>query len=502
MDISNWIDRWADFTPRKTAIAFEGRAITYAGLRERIHRLAAVLGEGLGVPRGGRVAVLGHNSPDFLALLFACARTGTVMVPLNWRLAAPELAFILEDAGCTALFVEPAFAGTAEEATGNLPDCRIIGAAGLADLLDRARGDGRDPAVEIDAPVLIVYTSGTTGRPKGAVLSQSALAFNAANAIAAHDMTSHDRVLTNLPMFHVGGLNIQTTPALCAGAGIVLQRRFEPDAAVAALESERPSLMILVPALMAALMEHPAWPDLDFAPLRCINTGSTTVPMPLLEAYLERGVPVVQVYGSTETAPVAIHQRIADAWTTAGSTGKAALYCQAAIVDPDGRKLPPGERGEIVIRGPNVMTGYWRNETASEEALRGGWFHTGDIGLTDEAGNYYVVDRLKDVIISGSENIYPAELEGVLERAPEIAEAAVVGRGDDRWGEVPVAFVVVRDRGALDREAVLGLFQGTLARYKHPGDVIFLDALPRNAMGKVLKFELREALRPRAAPSR
>ncbi len=496
MDISNWIDRWADFSPRKTAITFEGRAITYADLREQVHRLAAVLREGLGVARGGRIAFLGYNSPDFLALLFACARTGAVMVPLNWRLAAPELAFILEDAGCGTLFVEPAFAETAEEATGALPDCRTIDAAGLADLLGRAGGDARDPSVGLDAPILIVYTSGTTGRPKGAVLTQSALAFNAANAIAAYDMTSRDRVLTNLPMFHVGGLNIQTTPALCAGASIVLQPRFEPDAAIAALESEHPSLMILVPALMTALMDHPAWPDLDFTRLRCINTGSTAVPMPLLEAYLERGVPVTQVYGSTETAPIAIHQRIADAWATAGSSGKAALYCRAAIVGPDGRPLPPGERGEIVIRGPNVMTGYWRDEAATEEALREGWFHTGDVGLTDEDGNYYVVDRLKDVIISGSENIYPAELERVLERSPEIAEAAVVGRSDDRWGEVPVAFVVARDGITLDREAVLGLFEGELARYKHPREVVFRDALPRNVMGKVLKFELREALRP------
>ncbi len=496
MDLSNWIDRWADFSPHKIAITFEDRRITYAGLRERVHRLSAVLRGGLGVPRGGRIAFLGYNNPDFLALLFACARTGAIMVPLNWRLAAPELAFILEDAGCGTLFFEPEFSETAEAAAGDLPECRIIGEAEFPDILDRARGDDRDRAVGLDAPLLIVYTSGTTGRPKGAVLTQSALAFNAANAMAAFDLSSRDRVLTNLPMFHVGGLNIHTTPALCAGASMIIQRRFEPDAAIAALESEHPSLMILVPALMSALMEHRAWPDLELTRLRCINTGSTVVPMPLLEAYLDRGVPVTQVYGSTETAPIAIHQRIADAWTTAGSTGKAALNCEAAIVDPAGRKLPPGERGEIVVRGPNVMTGYWRDRAATEEALRGGWFHTGDMGLTDEGGNYHMVDRLKDVIISGSENIYPAEIERILERAPGIGEAAVVGRSDDRWGEVPVAFVVAREPGALDGDGVLGLFEGALARYKHPHEVVFLDALPRNAMGKVLKFELREALGP------
>ena len=496
MDISNWIERWADFTPAKAAITFEDRTISYSALRDHVRRLAVLLRDGLGVSRGERVAFLGLNSPEFLALTFACARIGAIMVPLNWRLAATELAFILDNAGCVALFVEPELADTAAVATAAVPGCRTIGKAEFAALLARSRGDAREPAVGLQDPILIVYTSGTTGRPKGAVLSQSALAFNAANAIAAHDMTSRDRVLTNLPMFHVGGLNIQTTPALCAGASIVVQRRFEPDATIAALEDEHPSLMILVPALMRALADHPAWPNLDFSGLRCINTGSTAVPMPLLEAYLERGVPVTQVYGTTETAPIAIHQRIAAAWTTAGSTGKPALYCEAAIVGPNGDRLPAGARGEIVVSGPNLMTRYWRDEAATAEALRDGWFHTGDVGLTDEDGNYYVVDRLTDVIISGSENIYPAELERILERAPGIAEAAVVARPDERWGEVPVACVVTRPHADVSRQDVLGLFAGELARYKHPRDVVFVDALPRNVMGKVLKFELRRMLAP------
>ena len=495
MDISNWIERWADFTPRKAAITFEDRTLTYGALHDHVRLLAVMLRDGLGIARGERVAFLGLNSPDFLALTFACARIGAIMVPLNWRLTAPELAFIVEDAACGVMFAEPEFAETAAEATKDFPGCRVIDKAAFADLLGRSRGDAREPAVGLKDPILIVYTSGTTGRPKGAVLTQSALAFNAANAIVGYEMTSRDRVLTNLPMFHVGGLNIQTTPALCAGASIIVQRRFEPDATIAALGSEHPSLMILVPALMSALADHPAWPNLDFSGLRSINTGSTAVPMPLLEAYLDRGVPVTQVYGATETAPIAIHQRIPGAWTTAGSTGKPALYCEAAIVGPDGGRLPAGERGEIIIRGPNVMTGYWRDEQATAEAMRDGWFHTGDVGLTDEDGNYYVVDRLKDVIISGSENIYPAELERILESASEIAEAAVVGRPDDRWGEVPVACVVIRPGGRVSRGDVFGLFSGELARYKHPRDVVFLDALPRNVMGKVLKYELRKMVK-------
>ncbi len=330
---------------------------------------------------------------------------------------------------------------------------------------------------------------------KGAVLTQRALLFNAVNSAAMHDMTSNDVVFTNLPMFHVGGLNIQTTPALHAGASLIVHRRFEPDATVAAIRDHRPTLLILVPAMMQALIDHAAWPEIDFSCLRCIVTGSTTVPLPVLRTYLDRGVPVIQVYGSTETAPIVIHQRIDDAFAGAGSTGKAALHCEAEIRGADGAILAHGENGEIVVRGPNVMTGYWNDPEATAEVMRDGWFHTGDVGHVDTDGNFHVVDRTKDVIISGSENIYPAELEIPLDACPDIAEAAVVGRPDARWGEVPVACVVRRKGSAITKRDVLALFDGRLAGYKHPRDVVFMDALPRNVMGKILKYELREAIK-------
>ena len=361
------------------------------------------------------------------------------------------------------------------------------------DLLDRAGDDARDPGAGPDDPLLIVYTSGTTGRPKGAVLTQNAITFNAVNSTAMHDMTSSDVVLTNLPMFHVGGLNIQTTPALHAGATVVMQRRFDPDETVKAVREERPTLMILVPALMTAILNHPGWDDLDLSSLRTINTGSTTVPLSLVDAYHARGVPIIQVYGATETAPIVIHQRIPDALTTRGSTGRAALHCDARIEDADGNILGPDQRGEIVVRGPNIMKEYWNDPAATAEVLRDGWFHTGDIGHIDADGLFYVDDRVKDVIISGSENIYPAELEMVLDRCGDIAEAAVVGRPDDKWGEVPVAVIVPAAGASLSKEDVLNLFDGALARFKHPRDVVvFMETLPRNVMGKVLKFELRD----------
>ena len=493
MDISHWITRWADFQPNKTAIRFEGVDISYAGFDKQIGRVAAMLSVGLNVQRGDRIAFLGLNSPQMLAMMFACARIGAILVPLNWRLAPPEHDYILKNAGVKVLFCEDEFAEGAASIGDDLARCRIVSMTSeYGDLLEAAGEDVQDPTVGPDDPLLIVYTSGTTGRPKGAVLTQNAMTFNAVNSAAMHDMTSEDVVFTNLPMFHVGGLNIQTTPALHAGATVILHRRFEADATVQVINEEKPTLLILVPALMAAVLQHPGWDDIDFSSLRTINTGSTTVPLSLIDAFHGRGVPIIQVYGSTETAPIVIHQRIPDAYDTVGSTGRAALHCDAKIVDSDANTLGPNERGEIVVRGPNIMTEYWNNPGATAEVLKDGWFNTGDIGHIDEDGLFYVDDRVKDVIISGSENIYPAELEMVLDGCVDIAEAAVVGRPDEKWGEVPVAVIVAEKGRDPSPEDILGLFDGQLARYKHPRDVVFMDTLPRNAMGKVLKFELRD----------
>ncbi|CAN0307828.1 unnamed protein product [Discosporangium mesarthrocarpum] len=493
MNLSHWIERWADFQPDKSAIRFEGRDITYAAFDQRIRRIAGLLHHDLDVEHGDRVAFLGLNSPDMLALMFACARIGAMLVPLNWRLAPPEHLYILQNAGAKVLFCEDDFAEGTQSIEEDLTDCRVVSmTTDFEGLVNKAPPDTVDPAVGPDDPLLIVYTSGTTGRPKGAVLTQNAMTFNAINSIAMHDMTSEDVIFTNLPMFHVGGLNIQTTPALHAGATVIMHRRFDPDATVRVIKEEKPTLMILVPALMAAVQQHPAWAEIDFSSLRAINTGSTTIPMSLVDAYLDRDVPIIQVYGSTETAPIVIHQRIPDAWATKGSTGRAALHCDARIEDASGTVLGPDDRGEIVVRGPNIMSGYWNDPEATAEVLKDGWFHTGDIGHIDENGLFYVDDRVKDVIISGSENIYPAELEMVLDRCDQITESAVIGRADEKWGEVPVAVVVLAENSKLKREGVLRLFEGELARFKHPRDVIFTDALPRNVMGKVLKFELRD----------
>ncbi len=507
MNISRWIERHAAYAPTKTAISFEGRDISYADLAREIDRLASALSHTLAIGRGDRIAILAYNRPEFLALVFASARIGAILVPLNWRLAPPEHLYILKNADASALFCDPEFRAAVDGVRGALSGTKLVGFGfsgpdwtNYADLVAADGGKAPDTGT-LEDPALIVYTSGTTGRPKGAVLTQSALQWNAVNSIAAHDLVSTDRVLTFLPMFHVGGLNIQTLPALHAGATVFLQARFHPGGALAAIARQRPSVTLLVPAVMKAMMEHPDWAKSDISCLRIAGAGSSIIPLDLIRAFHRRGVPVCQVYGSTETAPVAIVLRREDAIRKEGSTGTAALHCEVRIVDDRGRDVADGRQGEILVRGPNVMTGYWRDAESSAAALVEGWFHTGDVGHRDQDGFFWIDERKKDLIISGGENIYPAELEAVLAECSDITDAAVVARPDPKWGEVPVAVIVARDGARLEAESVKALFAGRLARFKHPHDVLFVDSLPRNVMGKVLRYQLREIVRSASASS-
>ncbi len=386
MDISHWVRHRADWSPDRVAVHFAGVDVTYAEMHRRVTRLAAALADDLRIAPGDRVAFLGYNSPVLLDLLFACARLGAVLVPLNWRLTVAEHRFIVADAGPRAVFVEPEFCGHAEDLRDGalalvaceappghtrsgvpLPDrgaWRDYAALTAGAAADPMAGDG-----DLAAPLLVVYTSGTTGRPKGAVLSQGAVFWNALNSIAAHDMTSADHVLAVLPMFHVGGLNIQTTPAILAGATITIARRFDPDETLDLFAARRPTLFLAVPAVAQALSRHRRFTDTDLSSLRAICTGSSTVPEAVIRPWMERGIPVTQVYGMTESGPTAIALSIADAARKVGSCGKPVAHCAARIVDGDGHDVPAGQPGEIWLRGPNLMTGYWRNPGATVRSL-------------------------------------------------------------------------------------------------------------------------------------
>jgi len=507
MDLSHWIEQHASRTPERTALRFEGEAIGYGALAARIGQIASALAVH-GVEPGDRVAWLGLNSPAMLATLFACARTRAIFMPLNWRLAAPEHRAMLWECPPALLIVDEIFAGisAAQQIAPAPTACVALGRAVPPDWIGWnafIEIGVRAPAVPAsnvaDAPVLLCYTSGSTGRPKGALLTQEALACNADNSVDMHGMSADDRVLTTLPLFHVGGLNIQTLPALRAGCRVTLHPKFDPVATFDAIERERITLTVLVPAQLDAMLAHPRWPTADLSSLRMITTGSTLVPMRIIRAVHARGVPLVQVWGATETAPIAACLHADEAIRKAGSTGRAARHCQLRITGPDGEQLPSGAAGEVWVRGANVTSGYWNDAPASAKALAGGWFHSGDLGHLDEEGFLTIDGRLKDMIISGGENVSPAEVEAVLLDCPDIAEAAVVGRPDARWGEVVVAVVAPAPGATLERARILALFEGRLARFKHPKELFFVSALPRSGIGKVSKEDVRQLVAKLAA---
>jgi len=490
--VARWLDARAQ--SRAIAIEFGDERTRYADLARDVAGLAAWLRREL--PAGARIAWLGHNAPEQLSLLLACARAGCALVPLNWRLTATEIEALLADAAPSLLVVDGHCAPLYTDAMRALCAGRVMSlrdpASSLQDVrtLAQTGGDPTPDASDVDAPLLLVYTSGTTGRAKGSVLTQAAVAANAENSQDMHAISADDVVLTTLPMFHVGGLNIQTLPALACGARVLLHPRFDPTATLNALAAQRPTLTVQVPATLQALLAHPAWATTPLDSLRAIATGSTDVPVALIEAIHARGVPVIQVYGATETAPIAIYQRIGDAFTTVGSIGRPGPRTEIRLIDADGRDIGVDTPGEILVRGPHVARGYWRDEPATATSFADGWFRSGDVATRDEAGRYWFRDRIKNVIISGGENVYPAEIERIAQRSPDIAECAVVGRADARWGQVPVLFAVPA-RDSLDHAALQALFAEALARYKQPKLVVELAALPRTALGKVDVGKLR-----------
>ncbi|NMM26888.1 MAG: long-chain fatty acid--CoA ligase [Glaciimonas sp.] len=507
MDLSEWIERHAGLTPDKVALRFPDRDLSYADLAALIRQLTSALAAS-DVRRGCCVAYLGLNSPEMLAMLFACARLGALFMPLNWRLAGPEHRQMLADCPPTVLFVEPQFCEQTDAFRSELGKSTLVRFAQAAngwiaykDFLGRAgNAVPRDPLVGSDTPLLICYTSGSTGKPKGVLLSQGALTWNASNSADMHSLTADDVILTTLPLFHVGGLNNQTTPGLRIGCTVVLHPKFNVDATFDAIEHERITLTVLVPAQLDMMMATGRWQSADFSSLRMITTGSTTVPDRLIRAVHACGVPLVQVYGSTETCPIAAYLKADEAVRKAGSTGRPAAHCRVRIVDDANRDVSSGASGEIIVRGPNVMLGYWNAPQATAAALIGGWLYTGDIGHWDTDGFMYVDGRIKDVIISGGENIYPAEIENVLAECPDIVESSVVGRPDARWGEIVVAVVVLAGDRRLTAQDILKMFEGRIARFKHPREVQFVDRLPRTAVGKIRKEDVRRLVANEAMP--
>ena len=461
-----------------------------AALADQVSTCAAHLAQRHGLRPSERVAWLGLNHSAVVVLLFALARLGAVLVPLNHRLSPAEWQAVLADCTPRLLVHDEAFA----EAAAQLASDRTAALA-WSTVCDGASDAPPPPADAPEAPLLLVYTSGTTGRPKAAVHTQANLLSNMAIAAQVQGLTTTDVVLTVLPLFHVGGLCIQTLPALSVGAHVRLFTRFDATATLHSIAHDRPTLTLQVPATLQALTAHADWAATDLSSLRAVWAGSSLLPPAPLAAFLARGVPVCNVYGSTETGPFSIALPPAQVADHPESCGWPVPGVDVQLCDPQGAPVAPGAAGEIWVRGPNVVARYWPAQAATDAE---GFFHSGDLARQAPDGSFTVVGRAKDMIISGGENIYPAEIEHLIAQHPAVAECSVVGQADARWGEGAVAVVVLRDAGAGADDWPTPLqdwLDGRLARYKWPRRWLRLDALPRTALGKVKKAELTELLR-------
>ena len=480
LTLDHWIRDRARTTPDRVAIDLLDRETTYRELDERSELLAAGLLDA-GLVTGDRVATLTGSSPEHVVVFFACAKAGLILLPLNWRLANAELAYQLADAEPAVLLTSPEFAETATALHERTAPLEALVLEQHKVLAPPAADDG----------LLLVYTSGTTGRPKGALLTHANCFWTNLSFDRVAGLGDDDVVLQLLPQFHVGGWNVQPLLAWWKGARVVLEPSFEPGRALALIGEKRVTTMMGVPATYLFMAQDPAFSDADLSSLRRAVVGGAPMPEPLLELWHERGVEIVQGYGLTEAAPNVLCLPPEDAGRKRGWAGRPYPHVDVALRDPEnGNHIDGAGEGELVVRGPNVFAGYWRNPEATVAAFADGWLLTGDIAARDDEGDYRIVGRLKDMVISGGENVYPAELESVLHEHPAVAEAAVLGVPDERWGEACAAFVVLA--GEASEDDLLAFCRERLAKFKVPREVRFVDALPRNAMGKVVKSELLE----------
>ena len=497
----DWIAHHAAYAGQSLAAVdiASGRRYDYAAFDARIGRLARFLRDDAGIGPGDRVALLAQNTTDGFEIQFACWRLGAIFLPLNWRLAVPELAFIAADAGPKLLIHGDDFTASARAAVadGTRLLCLAYGGASEYEHAITAGAGAPSPAAsDLDDVCTIMYTSGTTGRPKGAMVTHRMVLFNAINCAVAVRVTSASAGLTYLPTFHIGGLNLYANPLFHTGGAVHVMRTFEPAAALAYLADTANGIShnYGVPTNFLFMSQEPGFAGADLGHVESIGIAGAAAPLALLEAYAAKGIFLQQGWGMTETTTIGTMLSKDKAFEKIGSSGQVVLHAEIRILDRDGRDLGPGEVGEIVIRGPIVTPGYWNRPEANAAAFVDGWFRTGDAARVDTEGFYTIVDRWKDMYISGGENVYPAEVEDVIFQLDGVLEAAVIGIPDATWGEIGRAFIVLKAGANIGPEAIRAHCRDNLASFKVPAEVAFLDELPHNATGKVMKHML-----PRAA---
>lgn len=504
MHFADVLSSRARLTPHREALLelASGQRYSYAELNERACRCANFLRERLGVRPGDRVAILAHNGVAYLDVLYGAAKIGAVLAPLNWRLTAGELAYVVADMEPHAILCGPEFTGILEELCARVDVPHRVGVEGAEvaggwrydeELRSARASEPEQPELTGESPLCLLYTSGTTGRPKGAVLPHRQLLWNCINTVISWGLREDDVTPVLTPLFHTGGLFAFLTPVHYAGGRVVLARGFDAEASLRLIERERCTVILGVPTLFQMWSETAAYREVRLEHVRFFISGGAPCPPALMEGWRrDKGVAFRQGYGLTEAGPNCFSMTDAESTSRPGSVGKPVLHASVRLVDPDtGQDAPPGEPGELWIAGPHVCAGYWRNPEATAAALVDGWFRTGDTVRRDADGFHYVVGRYKDMIKSGGENVYAAEVEAVFREHPAVADAALIGEPDDKWGEVGL-MVVVRAPGAeCGERELISHCEGRLARYKIPRRVVFAESLPYSPYGKVQKAELR-----------
>jgi fatty-acyl-CoA synthase len=499
--IGNWLTKHCELDAEKTAIVFKEKRFTYAQFNKRVNQLVHSL-IGIGVRKGDRVNVLLYNSNEMLEVLFACAKLGAIFVPINFRLSVEEIEYIVADSGAHHLVYDertkPLVDGLRQYKTritdyihvGNQPHEQDHT---YEELLTASSVKEPNYVVGHDDIVMMMYTSGTTGRPKGAMLSHGNIQWNTINYITFLSLGKEDTTFTVAPLFHVGGLNIFTVPILYIGGTVYIDDQFDPQRTLEVIESEKISTLFLVPAMWQSLSEVVNFNDYDTSSLRLSLSGGAPCPITIIEFFQKRQVKFYEGFGLTESSPLVSLLDSKNATRKNGSVGKPPVHIDVRIVDPNDQDVPVGSVGELLVHGPSVMVGYWNKPDATKETIRNGWLYTGDLAKFDDEGFIYIVDRKKDMIITGGENVYPIEVEQTLYRHPKIKEVAVIGYPDEKWGESVKAIVSLHDEQQhLSLEELREFLDGKLARFKMPKRLEVVPALPRNATGKILKTLLRK----------
>ncbi|MFY3791208.1 o-succinylbenzoate--CoA ligase [Ureibacillus sp. MALMAid1270] len=485
--ITYWIRKRAYITPDRVALIGENKKFTYQELLLEIERVSSFLDHVMQLKKGDRIAILSQNRAEYFITYFAIAQLGLIAVPLNIRLSASELAYQIQDSGAKAIIYE-------KEQEALYKQLNDLVHFENSQIFEGGFSSFSTKKVEVDFeinssedPYIICYTSGTTGKPKGAVLTQENMFWNALNNQYALDLTSSDRCLVILPLFHIGGIGLFAFPTFLAGGSVIIPGKFQPKQVLKLIEDLKVTVMMGVPTIYNALITEETFKKTDFTSLRVFCSGGAPCPVELLHAYHEQGLPLYQGFGMTETSPTVFMLSKEDYKRKIGSIGKPVMFCEIDLIDDHGNSVKQGDVGELIIKGKNVFKEYWGLPDKTAESIKNGWFYTGDLAYKDDEGFIYIAGRKKDMIISGGENIYPLEVEQIIGEMKEINEVAVIGIQDEKWGEVPVAMISLKAGHQLSEIDIQNYCASKLAKYKVPKKVVFLEDLPKNATGKLDK---------------